>query len=115
MKIFLRALMVMASLIIPLHADTQQTDVPAEMAEVCDLPADIENISPDDIPLPPEPEPSFCFKLRLLKEYLVLQAELAKQHVLDHKEAYLLGTLVALGLVAGGTIAYAAHKNQPSS
>jgi hypothetical protein len=73
---------------------------------------DLEHLDPIiEPPLPPDPEPSWWFKLRLLKEYLLLQAELAKQHIIDHQQAYLVAsTLVALGVIATGSAAYLVHR-----
>ncbi len=72
----------------------------------------IDDIDPNN--LPPEPQASMCFKLRLLKEYLILQAELAKQHIVDHKQAYLWSSLITLGLGIGGVWAYIAYNKKPA-
>jgi hypothetical protein len=60
---------------------------------------DIENLDPNSIPglLPSEASSPLYFKLRLLKEYLYLQMQLAKQHVVNHKKIYILtGLIIAL-------------------
>lgn len=109
-----------ASAIVPTidePAVTYQTEQPADVAVQDFSDNNFEDIDPDiNIPLPPEPETSssFWFKMRLLKAYLLLQADLAKQHIIDHQRAYIIAsTLVTLGLLTASSTAYLInHNNQ---
>lgn len=71
-------------------------------------------ITPDDIPNSPKPTVSspFWFKVRLLKAYLTLKTELAKQHLIEHQKAYLIAsTLAGLGILTAGSVAYLMHHH----
>ncbi len=67
---------------------------------------DISELDPDlYLPLANEPEQTVLLKLQLLKEYLLLEVELAKEHIIDHKKAYLVaGSIALLGAISGGAI-----------
>ena len=82
----------MASLAAPLQAQ----EVPAAQAENYNVWA---NINPEDIPDIQSTEPSKSEQLQFLWEYIKFQAELAKIHICEHKKAYIIGTLAALGII----------------
>ena len=103
MKLFFRAFIIMASLGVSLHAEA----FPDVQTEDYDF---LANINPDDIPDVEETELSKNVKLQLFWEYLKLQTELAKIHVLTHKKAYSVATI----LVIGSIITYKTRKKPKS-
>jgi len=89
----------MTSLVISLPIQAQE--ITGTQVENYDFLADINPDDIIDIPTPTESASPGNFKLRLLKEYLILKVELAKQNIIDHKKAYLALFVLLTGCTIG--------------
>lgn len=84
----------MASLGVSLHAQ----EIPGAPADNYDF---LANINPDDLEAPDinEPDAPKNAKLQIFWEYIKLQAQLTKMHVLEHKKAYSAATILVISSI----------------
>ncbi len=86
-------------------ADQQIQVIEDHSGEVNDfLAIDIDNLDLDFDLVTSEPDQSTKNKIRILKTYFMIQAEQAKEHIVDHKKTYLIaGSLITLGAIMYGS------------